>query len=231
MATTTRTRALPGGSRAVDREERGIPSRLAARTSAFVSAAQAWMPEILGTSRFRRELLGVALILLALLSAYVIGRGGDEGRLVSWWGHNLERSMGRATFLVPILFALAALRAFGDQPGRVLEARHYLGGFTFAVSVVGLLQLGARAASPPAGGALGTSIAALTVRFLGPFGAGVALFCAGVLAILLLAGSDLQTFAADVRALCGALGYAARVAIDAADRIFIRVSGFMAKLA
>jgi S-DNA-T family DNA segregation ATPase FtsK/SpoIIIE len=189
------------------------------------------MPEVLGTPRFRREFLGVALILFALLSAYVIGRGGDEGRLVSWWGHSLERSLGRATFLVPILFALASLRAFGDQPGRVLEARHYLGGFTFAIAVVGLLQLGARADSPPAGGALGTSIAALAVRFLGPFGAGVALFCAGVLAILLLAGSDLQTFAADFRALCGALCHGVGVMVAASDRILVRCRRILARLA
>ena len=231
MATTTRTRALSGGSRAQVRHTSGLPSRLASRVSSFISAIQASLPEVFGTPRFRRELLGVALILLALLSAYVIGRGGDEGRLVSWWGHSLERSLGRATFLVPILFALAALRAFGDQPGRVLEARHYLGGFTFALAVVGLLQLGARSVSPPAGGALGSSIAALTFRFLGPFGAGVALFCAGVLAILLLAGSDLQTFAADVRALCGALCSAFSFLVASSDRILTRVRGFLARVA
>ena len=61
------------------------------------------LPEIAGTPRFRRELLGVVLVLIALLSAYVIGRGGDEGRLVAWWGSSLDRSLGRAAFLVPVL--------------------------------------------------------------------------------------------------------------------------------
>ncbi len=168
---------------------------------AFRRTARASLPEIAGTPRFRRELLGVLLVLLALLSAYVIGRGGDEGRLVAWWGSSLDRSLGRAAFLVPVLIALAALRAFGGQPGRVLEGRHYLGGFAFAVAVVGLLQLGGRSGSELAGGALGSSVATLSIRILGPFGAGLALFAVGVLAIFLLAGSDFQTFCNDVRAL------------------------------
>src|SRR3954468_3544556 len=104
MATTARTRALPGGSGAQSRQSVGRLSRISTRTSSFAAAVHAAMPEVFGTARFRRELFGVTLILLALLSAYVIGRGGDEGRLVSWWGHSLERSLGRATFLVPILF-------------------------------------------------------------------------------------------------------------------------------
>jgi S-DNA-T family DNA segregation ATPase FtsK/SpoIIIE len=171
------------------------------RVTGFWRAAQESLPEIAGTARFRRELLGVLLVLFALLSAYVIGRGGDEGRLVAWWGSTLDRSLGRAAFLVPVLIALAALRAFGGQAGRILEARHYLGGFAFAVAVVGLLQLGGRSGLESAGGALGSSVATLSVRVLGLFGAGLALFAIGVLAIFLLAGSDLQTFCNDVRAL------------------------------
>src|SRR5215207_8809902 len=198
MATTARTRAIPG------RRSAGLrPSRtpLSRRVATFYGTARASLPEIAGTPRFRRELLGVLLVLLALLSAYVIGRGGDEGRLVAWWGSSLDRSLGRASFLVPVLIALAALRAFGGQSGRVLEGRHYLGGFAFAVAVVGLLQLGGRPKTEQAGGALGSSVATLATRILGPFGAGLALFAAGVLAIFLLAGSDFQTFSNDVRAL------------------------------
>jgi S-DNA-T family DNA segregation ATPase FtsK/SpoIIIE len=185
------------------------------------------LPELLGTPRFQRELLGVALVLMALLSAYVIGRGGDEGRLVAWWGHSLERSLGRASLLVSVLLALAALRAFGGQPGRILEARHYLGGFAFTVSVVGLLQLGGEAQPAPPGGALGISVAGLALRFLGPFGAGLALFAVGVLAIFLLAGSDLQTFSADVAALFAAIwaGLVAVVSAAAAAESRIRRFG------
>src|SRR5918998_1175040 len=202
MATTTRTRAIPGRGSA---GKRPSPNSLSRRVAAIYATARASLPEIAGTPRFRRELLGVVLVLLALLSAYVIGRGGDEGRLVAWWGSSLDRSLGRAAFLVPVLIALAALRAFGGQTGRVLEGRHYLGGFAFAIAVVGLLQLGARSGAHTAGGALGTSVATLSIRLLGPFGAGLALFAVGVLAIFLLAGSDFQTFCNDVRALIDAI--------------------------
>ena len=170
------------------------------------------------------------LVLLALLSAYVIGRGGDEGRLVAWWGSSLDRSLGRAAFLMPVLIGLAALRAFGGQPGRVLEGRHYLGGFAFAVSVVGLLQLGERSGAELAGGALGRSVAALFVRFLGPFGAGLALFAVGVVAIFLLAGSDLETFWNDVRALVEATLRAINRLIAAAARFERKIRRFGAGL-
>ncbi|MFN8591303.1 MAG: DNA translocase FtsK 4TM domain-containing protein [Thermomicrobiales bacterium] len=191
---------------------------------------RASLPELAGTPRFRRELLGVTLLILALLSAYVIGRGGDEGRLVAWWGSSLERSLGRAAFLMPVLLALAALRAFGGQSGRILEARHYLGGFAFAISVVGLLQLGTKTPGPPPGGAIGISVGTLALRFLGPFGAGIALFAIGVLAIFLLAGSDLQTFSADVWALCGVIWGGIRMLIQAAAALESRVRRFGAGL-
>ena len=153
MATTTRTRKMSGGTSTSNKRTRTPLSR---RVAAMYGSLCSSLPEIAGTPRFRRELLGVVLILMALLSAYVIGRGGDGlGRLVAWWGSSLDRSLGRAAFLVPVLIALAALRAFGGQPGRVLEGRHYLGGFAFTVAVVGLLHLGVRSDAEPAGGALG----------------------------------------------------------------------------
>jgi DNA segregation ATPase FtsK/SpoIIIE, S-DNA-T family len=227
MATTTRTRAVPG--RTAGRNERGRTT-LSSRIAGFYRSARSSLPEIAGTPRFRRELLGVLLVLLALLSAYVIGRGGDEGRLVAWWGISLDRALGRAAFLVPVLIALAALRAFGGQPGRVLEGRHYLGGFAFAVAVVGLLQLGGRPGGEPAGGALGRSVASLALRILGPFGAGLALFAAGVLAIFLLAGSDFQTFCNDVRALLEATWRGISALVVAAAAIEAKIRRFRASL-
>ena len=227
MATTTRTRGMPG--RTAARNARGRTT-LSSRIAGFYRSARTSLPEIAGTPRFRRELLGVLLVLMALLSAYVIGRGGDEGRLVAWWGISLDRALGRAAFLVPVLIALAALRAFGGQSGRVLEGRHYLGGFAFAVAVVGLLQLGGRTVGEPAGGALGRSVASLALRILGPFGAGLALFAAGVLAIFLLAGSDFQTFCNDVRALLEATWGAISALIVAAAAIEKKIRRFGASL-
>ena len=227
MATTTRTRAMPGRGSAGKRPSRTPLSR---RVAAIYGTARAALPEIAGTPRFRRELLGVLLVLLALLSAYVIGRGGDEGQLVAWWGSSLNRSLGRAAFLIPVLIALAALRAFGGQTGRVLEGRHYLGGFAFSVAVVGLLQLGGRSEAELAGGALGSSVATLAVRILGPFGAGLALFAAGVLGIFMLAGSDFQTFCNDVGALAGATWHAIRAVVRAAAAIETKIRRFGASM-
>ena len=227
MATTTRMRGVSSRTSASDRRNR---IRLSRRVAMMCRIVRSSLPEIAGTPRFRRELFGVVLVVLALLSAYVIGRGGDEGRLVAWWGTSLDRSLGRAAFLVPVLIALAALRAFGGQPGRVLEGRHYLGGFAFAVAVVGLLQLGVRSTAEPAGGALGSAVATLAVRFLGPFGAGLALFAAGVLAIFLLAGSDFQTFWNDVRALLEAIWRAIRIGMAALGAIEAKIRRFGASL-
>src|SRR5829696_4387862 len=220
MATTARMRTMPDRTSATKGRGRSTPSD---RIRGFFRTARISLPEIAGTPRFRRELLGVLLVLLALLSAYVIGRGGDEGRLVAWWGSSLDRSLGRAAFLVPVLIALASLRAFGRQTGRILEGRHYLGGFAFSIAVVGLLQLGGRSETELAGGALGSSVATLAVRILGPFGAGLALFAAGVLGIFMLAGSDFQTFSNDVGALAAATWHAISAVVRAAAAIESRI--------
>ena len=230
MATITRTRAIHTASASPRKKDRSQRVSLSRRIATFRQSALTSLPELAGTPRFRRELLGVLLVLLALVSAYVIGRGGDEGRLVAWWGTSLDRSLGRAAFLVPVFLALAALRAFGGQTGRVLEARHYLGAFSFAVAVVGLLQLGMRTGREPAGGALGNSVASLAFRFLGPFGAGLALFAIGVLAIFLLAGSDLQTFSNDVRSLLRAIWAVIVMLLAAAAAVETKMRRFGASL-
>lgn len=194
MATTARKRGASAGSRGTS-----FPSGVARRLTTIWHGLRSSPPDLIGTPRFRREFVGVVLVLLAMLSSYVIGRGGDEGRFVAWWGENLQRSFGKGALLVPLLLALASLRAFGGQSGRILEARHYLGGFAFSVSVAGLLHLGDRTLAAAPGGALGMSVASISHRILGPFGAGLVLFALGVMGIFLLAGSDLQTFSNDVR--------------------------------
>jgi len=168
------------------------------------------LSHLAGSPRLRRELLGISLVLLALLSAWVLGRGGDDGRLLDWWGRALAACGGRATPLVPILLALTAIRALGGQPGPVLEARHYVGGFVFSMAIVGLLQLGAGLDDPAAGGYLGVAVASLVWRAIGDLGAGLALFVAGVFGLFLLAGTDLQTFWRDLQALAALFATASR---------------------
>lgn len=197
MASTTKTRSAP--ARPV-RAGAARPNPLASLRARLAGVPQA-LPQVAGSPRLRREAVGLALMLAAILTAVVLGRGGDEGRLVAWWGGVLADSFGQAAPLVPLLLGLVALRALGGQPGPVLEARHFLGGFLFALAVVGLLQLGAGLADPAAGGYLGVAVATLSLRMLGQVGSGLALFVVGVFAVFLLAGSDLQTFLSDVRAL------------------------------
>ena len=186
-----------------------------ANAVASFSRLSATLPQLLGTPRLRREIFGVVLVLIALLTASTLGRGGDAGLLIDWWGRSLIASFGWAAPLVPLLMGLIALRALASQPGAILEARHYLGGAAFAVAVVGLLQLGSGLAKPEAGGYLGTAVATIAQRVLGPVGAGLGLFIAGVAGVLLLAGTDLQTFWADLVALVTVLWRLTRRCVQA----------------
>ncbi|HET7092060.1 MAG TPA: DNA translocase FtsK 4TM domain-containing protein, partial [Thermomicrobiales bacterium] len=192
MVSSTRTRATHAA-----RGRLSIGARLRAVGERIVALGAA----LAGPERLRREAVGLGLIVVAIVSAIVLGRGGDEGQLTSWWWRTLTTSFGWAAPLTPILAVLAALRALGGQDGPILEARHYLGGFLFMGAVVGLLQIGAGIERIEAGGYFGLAVATLTTRILGELGAGPALFAAGVLAVFLLAGTDLQTFCDDVRAL------------------------------
>ncbi len=76
----------------------------------------------------------------------------------------------------------------------------------------------------------GAQLPRLALRILGPFGAGLALFAAGVLAIFLLAGSDFQTFCNDVRALLEATWRAISALIVAAAAIETKIRRFGASL-
>lgn len=220
MATTTgRARGAAPRSSSRGKGKRsgpGIMDRLKLRVE---SAADA-LPQVAGSPRLRREVLGFALIVVAILTALVLGRGGDDGRLVDWWGEALTSTFGRAAQIAPLLIGLVAVRALGSQPGRVLEPRHIVGGFLFTMSVVGLLQLGARPVGTMAGGYTGAAIAILLQRVLGQVGSGLVLFVAGVFGVFLMAGTDLQTSWSDLRALGRLIARASASAWAAIVRAF-----------
>ena len=195
MVTRTRTRGT-----AASRPAASSPS-LVSRLRALPAHVRSTLAGVAGPERLRREAVGLVLIVVAIVSAAILGRGGDEGRLTGWWWGTLTTSFGWLALLVPVLLLLAGLRILATQDGPVLEVRHYLGGFLFVVAVVGLVQLGATLDRPEAGGYLGFAVATLLAGALGELGAGPALFVCGVLGIFLLVGSDLQTFASDLRAL------------------------------
>lgn len=200
MASAVKARSAP--ARSPGRPSRGVHRLPFARAMhSFCRRLAATLVNLTGTPRFRREVLGVVLVLVALLTASALGRGGDDGLLVDWWGRSLLASFGWAAPMAPLLIGLIALRSLGSQAGAILEARHYLGGAAFTIAVVGLLQLGAGFDQPQAGGYLGTAVATIAQRILGPVGAGLGLFIAGSAGVLLLAGTDLQTFWRDIVAL------------------------------
>ena len=88
MVTSTKGRTL--SSRAGARRAAVRRSSLRDRVVALIQQGIAGIPDLAGTPRLRRELLGIGLVLIALLTAWVLGRGGDDGRLVDWWGRTIR---------------------------------------------------------------------------------------------------------------------------------------------
>ena len=172
---------------------RGL-SRWALRGRAFVSGL---VPSVSLSDRLKREILGVALVLLALVSSWALGRGQSDGALIAWWGELLRTSLGKGAFLVPVLAALTAVRAFAQDPGPILLFRHYIGGTMFVVAVTGLLSFGPGLP----GGKVGDLVGDIARGTLGQLASGLVLFAVGVVAIFLLADTDLVTLDGEIRRL------------------------------
>lgn len=153
------------------------------------------IPNIAISDRLKREMLGVALVLLALLSSWALGRGEADGAMIAWWGNVLRQSFGNAAFLVPIFAALTAVRSFAHDSGPILLFRHYFGGLLFALAVSGLMSFG------DAGGNVGDVVGDIVRGALGQVASGLVFFAAGVIAVFLLADTDLATLDKDVRRL------------------------------
>ena len=176
------------------------PRRFGGWVARWVAALH---PAFAVSDRLRREILGLVLALLAALSGWSLGSGGDDGRLVDWWENALGDAFGRAAPLAAVFLVLIAVRAFRPLDGPVLLARHYLGGFAFGVAVAGLLHLGARVASDRAGGYLGAGAATVLLSPFGEVASGVVLFAAGVVGVFLLADTDAGTFYRELRTVFG----------------------------
>jgi hypothetical protein len=127
---------------------------LSGRLRAVGNGLTGLLPDTLVSDRFRREIVGAILALLACLSSWSLGKGDQDGRLVQWLGDALHASFGRGAFLVPLFLILTTVRAFRTQEGEILLPRHYLGGAAFALAVTGLLQLSGSAVEND-GGRLG----------------------------------------------------------------------------
>ena len=226
MASTTKSRTAPARPASRRKPATSKPSPIARIRNRF-SEFRHDLPTLLSSTRMRREVLGVLLVIVSILTAVVLGRGGDDGALVRWWGGILTDCFGKAAPLVPVLTGLAAIRLLSTQTGPMLEVRHFAGAFLFTVAVVGLLQLGAGMDAPQMGGYLGIAVATLTMQVLGYLGAGLVLFAAGVFAVFLLAGSDLHTFVGDIWALIGLLWRSAARFIGGIRRTIAHMLGWL----
>jgi len=202
MATQTRVRASTtprGESRVAKRPQPVAPTKFE-RLLVFISGLwRGFTSCVASPTRLRREMVGVALVLAALLSSWSLGRGERDGKVIAWWGDALTAAFGRAAPLVPVFIALIAIRAFSSQHGAVLLLRHYAGGFGFAIAALGLIGLGSEYSGALLSGHLGDWIAYLFRVVLGQLGSGLALLAMGFISVFLLAGTDLQTFENDLR--------------------------------
>ena len=199
MATQTRARAQGTASKSAKSRSRGKNqatglSLWALRGRAFLSGL---VPDVSVSDRLKREILGVALVLLALASSWALGRGQQDGAIIAWWGSVLRSALGTAAFLVPIFAALTAVRAFAQDAGPILLFRHYIGGALFAAAVTGLLSFG----NDTPGGAVGDVVGDIARGALGQLASGLVFFAVGVVTVFLLADTDLMTLDRDIRRL------------------------------
>lgn len=184
------------------RQRRGATAKsgIWSRSHRGLAAAYASLPKLVLTNRRHRELVGAILLLLAMLSAWALVRGGQDGALPRWWGHALTVAYGTVgAWLVPLLLGLVSIRFFRNIDQPVLLARHYLGGFFFAVAAVGLLALGQSSLGTGPGGNSGAAVALLSRQIFGEVAAAVILLAIGSLGIFLLSDTTVHGLAGDIR--------------------------------
>jgi DNA segregation ATPase FtsK/SpoIIIE, S-DNA-T family len=201
MATQTQTRTRVQGSTSKGSKRPSRGKGQATGLSLWTMRGRAFLggllPDVSISERLKREMLGVTLVLLALGSSWALGRGQQDGAIISWWGRVLHSALGSAAFLVPIFAALTAVRAFAQETGPILLFRHYIGGALFAASVTGLLSFG----PDTPGGAIGDVVGDIARGALGQLASGLVFFAVGVVAVFLLADTDLMTLDRDFRRL------------------------------
>ncbi len=199
VATQTRDRSNTGTSTAAKRKrptKRKVQWWTAwrVRITEFIHGL---IPEFSVSDRLKREILGVVLVIIALCSSWALGRGNQDGAVISWWSDVLRRSFDVAAPLMPVFFALTAVRAFSNQNGPILLFRHYAGGLLFFAAMVGMLSFG----TTPRGGDVGNFIGDIARGMLGNVASGLVLFAVGVIGVLLLADTNLLALERDIRSL------------------------------
>jgi S-DNA-T family DNA segregation ATPase FtsK/SpoIIIE len=197
----TQTRARTDSSRSRSAKGRGRKKQHASKVSVWSARTrgfiQGLVPSVAISARLKREIAGIVLVLIALMSSWALGRGSEDGAVVSWWANTLRAGFGRGSVLVPIFVGLTAVRAFSNQDGPILLFRHYFGGFLFLAATLGLLSFGGAEMS----GNIGLVVGDIARGALGRLASGLVLFAAGVVSVFLLADTDLMTLERDIRRL------------------------------
>jgi S-DNA-T family DNA segregation ATPase FtsK/SpoIIIE len=155
------------------------------------------VPSITISDRLKREIAGILLILVGLLSSWALGRGSQDGQVISWWAGVLRDAFGTGAMLVPLFAGLTAIRAFSGDDGPILLFRHYAGGLLFIIATLGLLSFG----GSDAAGSFGMLFGDIARGALGSVASGLVLFAAGAVSVFLLADTDLMSLERDVRRL------------------------------
>ncbi len=169
-------------------------TRWARATGEFV---RGMVPSVDISDRLRRDILGVSLVIVALLSSWALGRGEGDGAIISWWSRILRELFGDGAPLVPVFLGLTAIRAFANHGKPVLLFRHYIGGAMFIVSVLGLMSFGGAEKA----GVVGKAVGDIVEGGLGFVASGLVLLAVGIVSVFLLADTDIQTLERDIRRL------------------------------
>jgi S-DNA-T family DNA segregation ATPase FtsK/SpoIIIE len=170
----------------------------------------------------RRDGLGVTLLVLAVISAAGIwfGAGGPVGRGIS---AGIGYVVGCGAIMLPVLLALAGVVIMATEPRPDSRPRTAVGGFLFALGVLGLVHLIAHRPDEPAlwptgGGAIGYVAATPLATGLTAWVAAPVLVLLAGYALLLLTATPVREVPDRVRRLLGRAPAAEDAAEDAADQ-------------
>jgi DNA segregation ATPase FtsK/SpoIIIE, S-DNA-T family len=153
----------------------------------------------------RRDLVGVGLIVLTLLTIGALLAGERTG-LLDYWRRALVTAFGWGAVVVPALIGVWAADAFlGREEKRVGPSYHtIMGSGIMVVAVLGLLHTLSDdplqwAETNKGGGYLGYFISAFLARGLGAFGAGVVLLALLIAGIGIFMNNELRYVLARLR--------------------------------
>ncbi len=214
-AGANRGRAGSGGARKGVGAKSAAPRPEGARGRAASSKQSAsrrrfsWSwPELKLGAALRRDIIAVALVVLALLTLWSLfgGRGG----LLGLWGEALRRAFGWAAILVPLALLAWTVDAFRQDPVAPFgpRRRHVLGTALLFVAILGLLHLPAPdllawGREGKGGGSLGYLVASPLVALLRVPGAALVMLGLATVALVVTLNTDLRSLGRELKGASG----------------------------